>query len=46
MAEDLFIQLDKHLGKVSEYSRIISTADIESRWFNGLFDTYLEWRWA
>lgn len=44
LAEDLFIQLDKHLGKVSEYSRIISTADIESRWFNGLFDTYLEWQ--
>lgn len=32
------------MGKVSEYSRIISTADIESRWFNGLFDTYLEWQ--
>jgi ATP-dependent DNA helicase DinG len=44
LAEELFSQLDKHLGKNSEYSRVISPADLDSKWFSGVFDTYLEWQ--
>lgn len=44
LAEQLFSQLDKHLGHDSEYSRVLTPHDLDSRWMADIFDTYLEWQ--
>ncbi len=44
LAEELFTKLDQHLGKGSEYSRVVAPADLDSNWFNDIINTYLEWQ--
>lgn len=44
LADKLFALLDKHLGAGSEFSRVIRSDELDSRWFADVFDIYQEWQ--